>query len=139
MATSTKKRTKRTPKKRRDWRPGFLKAFETCGMVTEACRMAKVSKANVYDERQRNEDFALAWADVEERSTELLETEAVRRATKGSDVLLIFLLKSRRPTTYRDNVKVEHGGQIEVKGDVEKEIDALLAKLDPVGSTASSS
>ena len=101
--------------------------------------MAKVSKANVYDERQRNEDFALAWADVEERSTELLETEAVRRATKGSDVLLIFLLKSRRPTTYRDNVKVEHGGQIEIKGDVEKEIDALLAKLDPVGSTASSS
>jgi hypothetical protein len=54
-------------------------------------------------------------------------------------VLLIFLLKSRRPATYRDNVKVEHGGQIEVKGDVEKEIDALLAKLDPVGSITSSS
>lgn len=81
-------------------------------MVSEACRAAGVGRTTVYERRQADEDFALAWADVEERSTELLEQIAVRRAAQGSDVLLIFLLKSRRPDRYRENVKVEHGGQV---------------------------
>jgi hypothetical protein len=38
-----------------------------------------------------------------ESGTEVLEDEALRRATTGgSDVLLIFLLKAKRPTVYRE-------------------------------------
>ena len=63
--------------------------------------------------RQRDDQFALAWADVEEASTEELERVAVRRACEGSDVLLIFLLKARRPEKYRDNVHVQHSGHVD--------------------------
>ena len=125
-------RTKRAPKKRRDWRKPFLKAFAETGMVIEACKIVPIGRMTVYDERQRNEDFALAWADIEERSTEELEGEAIRRAKNGSDVLLIFLLKSRRPEVYRENVRVEHGGQIkhEISQRVEQEIHDLMAQLE---------
>src|SRR5207253_2000949 len=37
-----------------------------------------------------------------------LEAVAIKRAHDGSDVLLIFLLKARRPDVYRDNHRVEH-------------------------------
>jgi hypothetical protein len=115
--------------RRGEWdRDAFLAAFEETGMVSHACRLVGVGRSTVYVERQRNEDFAVAWADVEERVVESMEGEAYRRAVKGvekplvsagrlvttvneySDGLLMFLLKARRPEVYRENVKVEHSG-----------------------------
>lgn len=123
-------KTDRTPKKERDWRVPFLRAFEEHGTVAAACEAAKISRSTVYLERQRNEDFALAWHDIEEATTERMEREAFRRGVEGveepvfqrgeqvgairkfSDTLLIFMLKSRRPEKYRENLKVEHGGKV---------------------------
>lgn len=114
-------------------------------MVTAACRLMKVGRSTVYEERQRNEAFAVAWADVEERSTEVMEAEAFRRAVDGvetpmvsagklvttvrtySDGLLTFMLKGRRPEKYRDNVKVEHSGRVDGLGTA-LVLDADLAK-----------
>jgi hypothetical protein len=45
-----------------------------------------------------------------ESGTDLLEDEARRRALAGSDLLLMFTLKSRRPWKFRDNSKVELSG-----------------------------
>jgi hypothetical protein len=144
--------TKSTPKKRRDWRPAFLAAFEQTGMITAAAKAAKIHRDTAYRERQRNEDFALAWAEIEEHTTELMEAEAVRRGVEGverpvfqggvevgtirqySDTLLIFMLKSRKPHVYRDNVQVEHRGEIkhEISGEFDAEIERLMAQLaDP--------
>jgi hypothetical protein len=97
---------------RRDWRPAFLNALESEGTVTAAAAIANVTRTTVYHERQRNEEFALAWADVEERVTEGLERKAVQMAMSGEVKLIEFLLKARRPERYRDNVKVEHSGAI---------------------------
>lgn len=132
-------------------RQGFLEAFEDEGMVSKACQVVGVSRQAVYAERQRNEEFAVAWADVEERVVERMEHEAYRRAVEGvekplvsagrhvtnvteySDSLLQFLLKARRPERYRENVKVEHAGAIaqRVQVDLSKldasELDALEA------------
>lgn len=112
------------------WRSNFLKAFEKTGVVSYACKAAKVSRQTVYQERQRNEEFALAWADIELRTTEAMEREAIRRAAEGvdkpvfqggkevgtvrefSDTLLIFMLKARRPDVYRDRVDVNHSGSV---------------------------
>ena len=131
--------TERTPKKARarkkdDWRPRFLAAFEEHITVSEACRVAGVSRRNVYDERARNADFDEAWKVVEERTTEAMEREGYRRAVEGwvereefvlnedgervptlvvrkwSDTLLIFLLKARRPGVYREQHRIELGG-----------------------------
>lgn len=136
--------------RRRDWKPAFLEALEQTGMVTEACKVAGVGRRTVYDHRQRDEEFALAWADVEEITTERMEREAQRRAVEGtdkpvfqqgvevgrireySDTLLIFMLKARRPDRYRENVKVEHSGAI--KTDLAKlstdELQAIADGLD---------
>lgn len=110
----------------------FLERFEETLMVAEAARLTGVSRSTVYLERQRNEEFAVAWADVEERVTERLEAEAFRRAHDGvekpvvsagqlvthervfSDSLLQFLLKGRKPERYRERVDVQHGGGVKV-------------------------
>jgi hypothetical protein len=102
-----------SPKKRRDWKPTFLSSMLESGTVTEACRAAGIDRSTAYRARQQDETFAIAWADVEERSTEELETVAMRRAIDGSDTLMIFLLKARRPEKYRENVKIEHAGSVQ--------------------------
>lgn len=125
---AAKARTSRTRKK--DWKPAFLNALEQTGMVAAACAQVGIGRTTAYEARQRDETFAVAWADVEEQTTERMEREAYRRAVEGttkpvyqggkevgaiqeySDTLLIFMLKARRPEKYRDNVKVEHTGNI---------------------------
>jgi len=125
-----RKRTKIRTRKKDDWRPRFLKAFAEHGLVIEAAAAAGVGRSTVYDERQKNESFALAWADIEEWTTEEMEHEARRRAVLGvdkpvffkgeqcgkvreySDTLLIFMLKARKPETYRETVGIHHSGKI---------------------------
>jgi hypothetical protein len=118
-------RTIRTPKKR-DRFLSELAAHE--GDVSAACSAIGVGRRSIYDWRENDEDFAAAWDDVVEASTEKLEREAYRRAHDGveepvfyqgeicghvmkkSDTLLMFILKGRKPEKYRDNSKVELGG-----------------------------
>jgi hypothetical protein len=124
-------------------REAFLGAFEYTKMVSEACRMVGISRQTAYMERQRNEEFAVAWADVEEKAVECLEAEAFRRAHDGttkmivsagkdmgtekqySDSLLMFLLKAKRPERYLDRMAVAHSGK------VEQQVRVDLSKLDP--------
>lgn len=97
----------------RNWKPDFLQALETTGTVVQACRAAGIDRRTAYRARQADETFALAWADVDEKVTETLERVALQRAVEGSDRLIEFLLKARRPEKYRENtVKVEHSGRI---------------------------
>jgi hypothetical protein len=55
------------------------------------------------DDGWRDDDpsFAAEWLDAAEAGIDLLEDEARRRAMAGSDLLLIFLLRNRRPDVYR--------------------------------------
>jgi hypothetical protein len=101
--------------KKGSWQAKFIDAFRDTSLVTEAARVCGKGRSTVYRERQRNEDFALAWAEAEEWVTEELEQEAKRRALEGSDTLLIFLLKAKRPLVYRESVKLDHGGKIGVQ------------------------
>lgn len=121
-------------------------------MVSEACRVVGISRTVVYQERQRDEVFAVQWADVEEKTTEAMEREAYRRGVEGvekpvyqggklvgrvneySDTLLIFMLKARRPDKYRENVKVEHGGTVthRVPVDLKKLSDEQIAQLEAI-------
>jgi hypothetical protein len=62
----------------------------------------------MYKHRANSETLAAAWDDAVEAGTDALEDEAVRRAKKSSDTLLIFLLKGRRPHKFKDRAVVEH-------------------------------
>ena len=102
--------TNPTPKRRRDWRPAFLASFAATGNVLLSARGAGIDRSVPYDERRRNPSFAAAWQRAEEDAIQLLEAEARRRAMHASDVLLMFLLKSRRPAIYRDHARLELTG-----------------------------
>ena len=114
LSRDAKKRTDRTRTRTRarvrgDWRPSFLEAFVEHGTVLAACRKVGVGRSTVYDERRRNEDFAPVFADAEVEVTESLEGEAIRRALHGSDRLMEFLLKARRPEKYGERTRFNRG------------------------------
>ncbi len=115
-------RTKRTPKKVE----AFLDGLSAGLSVTGACEQAVIGRRTVYEWREQDPDFAANWDAALEAGTDILEDEARRRAVEGveepvfyqgkpvgqvrkySDVLLIFLLKGRRPEKFKD--RVAHGG-----------------------------
>lgn len=114
MARATKATPSRAkqpkPKQRRDWRPAFLDAFERTGTVTAAARAAAVVPSTAYRERQRNEKFALDWHDREQAVVDQVEAKALELALAGSERLIEFFLKARRPELYREQRRVEHHG-----------------------------
>ena len=102
--------------------------------VTLAATGAGVARQHAYRKRNRSKAFRRLWDEALEQAVDLLEGEARRRATGikrdvwyagekvgsesvYSDTLLMFLLRAHRPHLYRDNVKVEHSGGMEVTGD----------------------
>lgn len=138
MAETAKREPGETPKKDTpaggqalpSWGQRFLDAFRDTGIVQEAAKKAGVGKATVYRHKASNPTFAAAWDEVEEWTTQQLEQVAVKRAVDGSDLLLIFLLKARRPHIYRETMKVEHGGKIshEIEQGIHAAIEAHVAE-----------
>jgi hypothetical protein len=114
-------RTIRTPEKE----AAFLEALAATCNVTEACRLACIGRMSVYDWRHEDASFAAKWKKALSIGAEVLEDEAVRRATVGvdkpvyqggqlvgtireySDTLLIFLMKGAKPKRYRDNMRIQ--------------------------------
>ncbi len=116
------------------WRGAFIERLKATGNVTLAAIGAGVNRQHAYRTRNRNKTFRRRWDDALDQAVDLLDGEARRRATGikrdiyyagevvgtenvYSDSLLMFLLKAHRPTLYRDNVKVEHSGGMDVTGD----------------------
>lgn len=100
----------------------FLAAFSELGTVAGAVVKSGISDESHYRWMKQSAAYRKAYAQAEERSISRLEAEAVRRATEGSkdpifyagskvgdvtrysDVLLIFLLKAKRPDVYRERL-----------------------------------
>jgi hypothetical protein len=162
-------RTNRTPKKGKpqkrtspDWGPRFLISLAESANIYAACKAAKVSRSTVYLRRDNDVMFAAAMAAAIDDACDDLELEARRRAKEGvvrpvfqggarvgevqdySDTLLIFLLKAHRPEKFRDNVKVEHAGKIDLEIDsltdaeLNRRIEETEAKIAALEGTATS-
>ena len=116
------------------WRAAFIERLRATGNVTLAAAGAGVGRQHVYRTRNRSKKFRRLWDEALEQAVDLLEGEARRRATGTREdvwyagrvvgtkpvydsALLMFLLKAHRPHKFRDNVKVEHAGGMEVMGD----------------------
>jgi hypothetical protein len=108
-----------------DWAPAFLKALARVPNVAAAARAAGVTRMTAYNRRHADADFAAAWDDALEESTDDLVGEAYRRAREGtlkpvyqggvqvgevrefSDTLAIFLLKAHRRHVYGDRLAAD--------------------------------
>jgi transposase-like protein len=149
---------RRTPRRAREV---FLAELAEGHTVVHSAKKAGIARSTAYEWRETDQDFALAWADAEEAGVQALEEAARKLAVEGTEVqifdrngnllrtefrqserLLEFLLKAKRPKTYRERVSVtgEDGGPLEVKH-VEGASAALAARLALVaerGETVSS-
>jgi hypothetical protein len=85
----------------------FLELLAAGSSVIRAAAAVDVARRTLYEWRAKDPEFAQAWDEAWEQGTDFLEQIALDRAEKGSDLLLIFLMKGRRPGRYRDNVRHE--------------------------------
>lgn len=111
-----------TPEKRAE----FLSRLADGESVTAGARLVGVSRQALYFLRDHDADFSADWQDAIEQGTDILEDEAVKRAKSGSDTLLIFMLKARRPDKFKDRSSVEHSGEIISKEAKDASISAAL-------------
>lgn len=162
----TPKRGKRGPARRTDWQQPFLENFAQHGVAAWAAHTVGVSPSTVTTEKGRDPEFRTLFEDAFERSTAALERTAVQWASAGIKTvirvtkestgpegrrtvtttttertelyppMLMFLLKSRRPTVYRDNIRVEQTGadggpvRIENVDAIDARIAELMAEMD---------
>lgn len=123
-----------------EWKTVFLATLGKTSNITAAARKANVARSRAYQERDSDLDFAAAWDDALESAIDDAESEAWRRAVKGtikqrhydkdgnllgttreySDTLLMFMLKAHRSGRYREVVRGEftgaNGGPIKTEG-----------------------
>lgn len=108
----------------------FLRILAETGNVKESAQACGYTDTSVLKKfRRENEDFAEEWDNALDSGTDILVSEANRRAVEGtlkpilykgeivtylteySDALLMFLLRAARPDTYRENAR---GGETNV-------------------------
>lgn len=119
-------RTVRTPEKGERLLAKLRQGYS----VAAACKAEKIGRTAYYAWIKSDPEFAAAAEDAIEAGTDLLEDEAKRRATgpRGSDTLLIFLLKARRPEKYRERQQIDI--TIELRKKAEKMADQLGVSVD---------
>lgn len=105
----------------------FLKCLANGDSVRSAAGQCKVTRNTVYNWKAKDEEFAKAWEEALECGIERLEDAAYNRALEGSDTLMIFLLKAKRPKVYSDKQRLEHtgldGGPISINSIERKIVD----------------
>lgn len=116
-------------KARRNWKPDWLIAYREKGTVKASCEVVGISRQTAYEAREKDPKFAAAWDAAESAVTLVLEETMVERAINGSDRLMEFALKARRPEIYREGLTVQHSGQVRVTTDFDAEVAALVSEL----------
>lgn len=123
----------------------FLISFAKCGNISQSAKDAKIDRITVYDWKRDDPEFLAAYEHAEEDAADALEEEARRRAIKGSDLLLIFMLKGAKPEKYRERGSYEHTGpnrgpiqvqRIDLTKLSDEELDTLDRLVDKGTTTA---
>lgn len=99
-------RTKATLKKAQ-----FIEQLQRDANVSRSCEAVDLARSTVYGWKREDIEFATQWDGAISMGVGALEDEAVKRALKGSDTLLIFLLKANKPDKYSDRVRQEVTGK----------------------------
>jgi len=106
----------------------FLEAYAQLGNIAMASKAAGVAASCHRSDWCNNPTYMAAFLEAQEQANDMLEAEAIRRATRGtdkpvfhkgkqcgtireySDSLLAMLLKATRPGKFRENVN--HSGDL---------------------------
>lgn len=126
----------------------FLEHLMDCGNVADAARQADLTIQQVRLFRRNNPKAQAAFEEALDIGTDAIEAELHRRAISGtlepvfykgrrvntirkkSDVLLMFLLKSRRPHIYRDNAPLTPPDQDDDNLGLESPAEEIARRLN---------
>ena len=107
------------------WHQAFLSSFAQHGNVTVAAKAAGINRSTAYRAQRLDPEFAMAWQEAYEEACDLIEAEALRRATRGttkgiyykgervateqefSDTLMLAMLKGHKPDKYGDKITIK--------------------------------
>ncbi len=123
------RREKRDSRQPKPPKTTALAAFRERGTVSGACAAARISRQTWYNWLKEDDAFARDAADAAEDVADGLEAEAVKRAKDGDTGLIMFLLRARRPSVYREKHTIEV-----VSKDVQ---DRLGAQADAIAEICS--
>lgn len=93
-----------------EWHELFLRGLRKTPIISYAAKLVGIPRCLAYEHRERFPEFASAWDDAITEGIESLEIEAINRAKRISDTLLIFMLKAHKPAKYRETVRSEVSG-----------------------------
>lgn len=91
------------------WQVRFLDSLRKTPNVKAACAAAAVSRQTAYRTRESDSAFRDAWQSALGASVDELEARAFQLALEGDSRLVEFMLKSHRPTVYRETQRHEVG------------------------------
>lgn len=136
----------------------FLDHLIECGNVHDAARQADLTTKQIRKFRRNNPRAEQAFQEALDQGTDAIEAELHRRAVAGimepvfykgrrvntvrkkSDVLLMFLLKSRRPHLYRDNAPIPEDHALDDLHNTEESAAEVIARqLDRLAERARTS
>jgi len=97
-------------------RAEFLRRYAEGGTVKAHAHDLGISHVAIFRLRHRDEEFEKEFLVAQETNTDLLEDHLVSMATTtgtpGNVTALFGTLRARRPSVWRENVKVDHSGSI---------------------------
>lgn len=95
----------------------FIQTYAECGVMSEAARVAGVTRQTAMVQQRHNAKFKKRVVDAREQYIDSLEFIMHKRIKDGeskmADTLLIFSLKSRRPELYTE--RFEHKVEANIK------------------------
>jgi len=90
------------------WQQKFLRSLRVTPDVTVAASKAIVSRQHAYRVRSEDPAFNEAWTAALDASVDAVEAKAFALAKAGDASLIQWLLRSHRPSTYRETTRQEH-------------------------------
>lgn len=95
-----------------------LQALEhTLGVVSSACKKAKVGRTQFYNWLKEDEEFAKAVNDVENIALDFVETQHYNQIKEGNVSSIIFHLKTKgRKRGYQEKQEIQHTGNMSFNG-----------------------
>jgi hypothetical protein len=110
-----------------DWKTIFLQVLARGSTVESAAQAAGVHRATAYAHRKTDKQFAELWDHALESGSDALEEIAIARARQSSDMLLMFLLKARRPDRFIERQRLEHV-RVDYR-DAQEELEQMAKKI----------
>jgi hypothetical protein len=95
----------------------FLEHYGAGKTVEAAATEVGVSRIAIFKLFKRDSDFATKFVEARDISCDVLEDKLLSIALNGHVLAIFGILRARRPAVWRENMKVEHSGNVSFSGE----------------------